>query len=224
MSIIQTILETANINRTLPLPLGGYYSNGTLHDWSTTNATHQTYGSITFPNGTKGNVQRLSGQEYLLTQSLGSVASVNINLWFYPTDVGKILISELSNPYENAYYHYTMLEINSSGNVLGRVWQMTVPDILTSVGTVTVNAWNHLYFYYNSSTGMVGMSLNNATAVTFSFPSRNAPAASIFGIGVVDDTYMQVNARYQGKFDTLTIDTSITGSNYSTTVAKYTSP
>jgi hypothetical protein len=46
----------------------------------------------------------------------------------------------------------------------------------------------------------------------------------VFGIGVVDFTSIEVNARYIGKFDALTIDTSITGSNYSTTVAKYTSP
>jgi len=224
MPILQTIVESASRSWVPIIPQGSYISNSVSYNWYDTNAGHQTYGTMTYPDATTAGVQRLTGQEYLLTSPFGSLPSFNINLWFYPTSWGKTLIAELGQAVENGNYHYSMLEINSSGYLRGRTWEMSAISALTSVGTVELNAWNHLYLYYNAATSVIGMSLNNETAVTASSITRNAPPSSVFGIGVVDFTSIEVNARYIGKFDALTIDTTITGSNYSATVAKYTSP
>ena len=222
MSIIQAIIETTSSSGA-PAPSSGvYYANGTSYSWYNDGGLHPAYQSVTFPNTTTGRVQHLTGTQSLLTQPLGSLPSFNINLWFYPTSWGKTLIAELGQTLENGFYHYSMLEINASGYLRGRTWDMAALSALTSVGTVNLNAWNHLYLYYNAATSVVGMSLNNETAVTASSITRNAPTTSVFGIGVVDFTSIEVNARYEGKFDKLIIDSTITGSNYATTVAKFT--
>jgi hypothetical protein len=69
------------------------------------------------------------------------------------------------------------------------------------------------------------MSLNNETAVTQDSVNRNiSNTGTYWGIGLTDSQNMGSSARYQGKFDGLVISTTLTGSNYTSTKAKYLTP
>ena len=161
----------------------------------------------------------------MLSPQFGVAPTLNFNLWFYPTANNVIILGELGQTTENSNWHLTMLEINSSNKLKGRVWQM--PSGVTSTGSVNLNAWNHVYFYYDHGTTTFGMSLNNETAVTQGGVSRHVSDTNhtYWGIGLYDPgTNMGSGDRYQGKFDGLVINTSIVGSNYTATKAKYLPP
>ena len=205
--------------------IGGQYTfNGTPTSWATTNATANTYGAYTYPDGTSGSLHTLTGSEFLMSGDIGNNTVLNINLWFYPTANNVVIMGELGQPSENNNWHYSMLDIDSTNHLRGRLWELV--GGVTSTGTVTLNAWNHAYLYYNSVTGYVGMSLNNETAVTTNTGSRNLPDSghTYLGIGLIDDQNLSSNARYQGKFAAPVIDTTLTGSNYTSTKAKYIPP
>jgi len=214
--------ETITINDT-SFSIGGTLSiNGQTRDWSTTNATAPTYAAYTYPDNSSGSVHTLTGTQYVLSEGWGSLTTISVNLWFYPTANNTIIIDELGQPQENGGYHYTMLEINSSNKLKGRVWEMTAMQAVTSIGSATLNSWNHVYFFFNSATNTFSMSLNNETPVTTTSVSRNTPFFSYWGIGLTDSTNMGSSARYQGKFDALVIDSNLAaGSNYDATKAKY---
>lgn len=214
--------ETITINDT-SFVIGGTLSiNGDTRYWSTTNATAPTYAAYTYPDNSSGSVHTLTGTQYVLSEGWGSLTNISVNLWFYPTANNKIIIGELGQPQEDGGYHYTMLEINSSNKLKGRVWEMTAMQAVTSIGSATLNSWNHVYFFFNSATNTFSMSLNNETPVTTTSVSRNIPFFSYWGIGLTDSTNMGSSARYQGKFDALVIDSNLAaGSNYDATKAKY---
>jgi hypothetical protein len=214
--------ETITINDT-SVTIGGTLSiNGQTRDWSTTNATAPTYAAYTYPDNSSGSVHTLTGTQYVLSEGWSSLTNISVNLWFYPTANNTIIIDELGQPQENGGYHYTMLEINSSNKLKGRVWEMTAMQAVTSIGSATLNSWNHVYFFFNSATNTFSMSLNNETPVTTTSVSRNIPFFSYWGIGLTDSTNMGSSARYQGKFDALVIDSNLAaGSNFDATKAKY---
>ena len=221
-----TILETSSaitINDT-SFGLGQYTFNGTLTDWAETNATVATYNAYTYPDETSGSLHTLTGTQYVRSQGFSGSATVCFNLWFYPTANNKIIIGELGQADVYGQFHYSVLEIDSTNHLKGRVWQMggvfTEPEV-TSIGTVTLNAWNHVYLYFNNATTTCGMSLNNEAAVTQGSVTRNLPEFAYWGIGLTDAQNMGSSARYQGKFDGLVISTTLTGSNYTGTKAKY---
>jgi hypothetical protein len=117
-----------------------------------------------------------------------------------------------------------MLEIDSSNKLKGGVWQTSPANAVTSTGSATLNAWNHVHFYYDTATTTFGMSLNNETPVTQnSGISRQVSdsGATHWGIGLTDSQNMGSSDRYQGKFDGLVINTTIVGSNFDATKAKY---
>ena len=212
-------------------PLGQYIFNGTPTNWATTNITSPTYGAYTYPDETTGSLNTLTGTQFVLSGQLGKSRTVNINLWFYPTANNKMILGEVGQAFENTGWHYSMLEINSTNYLKGRLWEMASGPYLTSTGTVTLNAWNHVYLYFNNTNNTFGMSLNNETAVTRNDFIRHVPdpdyAAAYYGIGMTDNQNMENTgniARYQGKFDTPVIDTTLTGSNYTSTKAKYLPP
>jgi hypothetical protein len=224
-SITGTVLasETITINDTSFVIGGSMSLNGTPYNWATTNATSPTYAAYTYPDNSSGSVHTLTGSEYVLSAQFGVTETLNFNLWFYPTANNKIIIGELGQPQENSSWHLTMLEINSSNKLKGRVWSMTTEQAATSIGSVNLNAWNHAYFYYNPATTTFGMSLNNETPVTQGSVSRQTSDSfnTHWGIGLIDSQNMGSSDRYQGKFDALTIDSTLTGSNYDATKAKY---
>jgi hypothetical protein len=203
--------------------VGGILYNNSFAQWATTNATVPTYESYQFVNGSITNLHRLIGTQYLISQAFSNSATLNINLWFYPTVNNVVIMSELGQDAEETGWHYSMLEITNDSHLKGRVWEMT--DGVTSTGTVNLNAWNHVYLYYDSGTRTIGMRLNNETAVTqtLSVGVRHVSDtnSTFFAIGttetnVVQHSSMGSTARYQGRFDDLSIDTTITGSTYNT--------
>jgi hypothetical protein len=206
-------------------PQGSFLYNSASQNWGSTNAVTTTYGAYTFPDTTTGSVHTLTGTQYLISNAFGNSATLNINLWFYPALNNVIVLDEVGQAAENTNWHYTMLEIDNSNKLKGRFWGMSALQAITSTGNVNLNAWNHVYLYFNNSITTIGMSLNNETAVTQNIGSgvRHVSDTGFthFGIGVVDTTYMVTLARYQGKFDNLSIDTSITSSTYTATKAKY---
>ncbi len=225
-SISGTILVTssaATINDTSFVIGGSLSVNGSSFNWATTNATSPTYAAYTFPDSTSGSVHTLTGSQYVLSPQFGNSESLNFNLWFYPTANDVVILGELGQTTENSNWHYSMLEINSSGKLRGRVWEMTSGLAVTSTGSVNLNAWNHVHFYYEGATTTFSMSLNNETAVTRGSVSRHPSDtnATYWGIGLTDSTNMGSSARYQGRFDGLVINTTIVGSNYNSTKAKY---
>lgn len=214
----------ADINDT-SFALGQMVFNGTPINWAYTNAVSATYATYTYPDNSSGSVHTLTGSQYVLSQGFTSSATLNFNLWFYPTANNKIIIAELGQPTENQDFHLSMLEIDSSNKLKGRVWEMgdvfDEPEV-TSTGNVTLNAWNHVYLYFNNATSTFGMSLNNETPVTQGSVNRNISITGTYwGIGLTDNTNMGSSARYQGKFDGLVINTTLTGSNFEATKAKY---
>jgi hypothetical protein len=225
MSIAQ-ILLTATSAGGPPTLEGTYKYNGSNVTWFLTNATSSTYGAYTYPDGSSGSLHTLTGSEFLMSSDIGNNTVLNINLWFYPTANNVVIMGELGQPAENSYWHYSMLDIDSTNHLRGRLWELV--GGVTSTGTVTLNAWNHAYLYYNSVTGYVGMSLNNETAVTTNTGTRHLPDSghTYVGIGLIDDQNLSSNARYQGKFGDLVIDNTVTGSNYLTLLdrSKYFAP
>ena len=225
-----TILATSSsvtINDT-SFSLGSLKIGGQTRSWTYTNATSATYGAYTYPDGTSGSLHTLTGSQYVLSEAWGATSDISFNLWFYPTANNTIILGELGQPEENSNWHLSMLEIDSTNHLKGRVWQMggvfAEPEV-TSTGTATLNAWNHVYMYFNSATSTFSMSLNNETAVTQGGVNRNLPTFYYWGIGLVDNQNMGSNARYQGKFDGLVIDENIAnGSTYTATKAKYIPP
>jgi hypothetical protein len=226
VSITGTILVTSDpvtINDTSFAVGGSFVINGNTMAWNTTNATADTYAAYTYPDDTSGSVHTLTGTQYVLSPQFGVAPTLNFNLWFYPTANNTIIIDELGQPTENSGWHLTMLEIDSSNKLKGRVWEMTAMLAVTSTGSVTLNAWNHVYFYYDPTTTTFGMSLNNETAVTQGSVSRHTSDTNhtFWGIGLTDSTNMGSSARYQGKFDGLVINITLVGSTYTATKAKY---
>ena len=222
-SITGTILATSDsftINDT-SFAVGGQYAfNGTPTSWATTNATSTTYGAYTYPDESSGSLHTLTGSEFLMSGDIGNNTVLNINLWFYPTANNLIIMGEMGQAAENSYWHYSMLDIDNTNHLRGRLWSFVGA---TSTGTVTLNAWNHAYLYYNSVTSSVGLSLNNETAVTINTGARQLSDTSetYLGIGILDSQNMSSSTRYQGKFADLVIDTTLTGSNYTASNAKY---
>ena len=228
VSITGTILVTSaavTINDTSFAIGGSLMIAGQTRSWAYTNATVDTYGAYTYPDETSGSLHTLTGTQYLLSEGWSATSNISFNLWFYPTANDKLIIGELGQAGENSGYHYSVLEIDSTNHLKGRVWQMTAFQAVTSTGTVTLNAWNHAYLYFDTTTSTFSMSLNNETAVTQGSVSRNIPTLSYWGIGLTDGTNMGSGARYQGKFDGLVIDANIAqGSNYAASKAKYIPP
>ena len=229
VSITGTILVTSaavTINDT-SFAIGGSMSvNGTSFNWATTNATAPTYAAYTYPDETSGSLHTLTGTEYVLSPQFGNSSTLNFNLWFYPTANNKLILGELGQIAEGVGYHYSVLELDSSNKLKGRIWSMTAFQAVTSLGSVNLNAWNHAYFYYDTATTTFGMSLNNETPVTQGSVTRSPSStnATFWGIGLEDSTNMGSGNRYQGKFDALVINSTLAGSNFASTKAKYLPP
>lgn len=222
-SIAGTVLasETITINDS-SFNLGTLLVNGTSVAWGSTNSTTPTYAAYTFPDASTGSVHTLDGTQYVLTSTYGLALTLNFNLWFYPTSNLVNVMAELGQAVENSAWHYSMLEIDNDGRLKGRVWNMAVG--VNSVGSVNLNAWNHVHFYYDHATTTFGISLNNETPVTSNIGGvrlTSDTGNTYWGIGLFESAYMVTTARYQGKFDILSINDSITGSNYNATKAKY---
>jgi hypothetical protein len=209
--------------------LGGAVADGAVGDyvWDTvarsytrpSGGTDPVLTALLMPDNSTKNVHVFSGTNYISTQGHGN-SSFYFNIWFYPISNHVGLMSEQGGPVENTVYFYNALEIGLSGNINAGVWNGGNITYITSSGSVTLNAWNHLYFYYNNSATELGVSLNNATAQTTTV-TRSGPGTSYFLFGSQCSTYMTSNVRFAGKLGDVIGSSSALVSNYNDTKTVY---
>ena len=201
-------------------PAGSYVWNGTP-------STHLYAGGITpssisysFPDTSRSNVLNFTGGGWVESDVLGTVDEYYLDFWFWPTAANVAIFSETDvGGAEANGYHYNMIEIRSDGKINAGTWTGTITYV-TSNNPVTLNAWNHIYFYYSANS--IRLELNgssdqvNQTSVT-----RDHPSASYFGVGMSDWTYITTSNRYQGFMDSWYGGTTVQSSRYTSTKAKY---
>lgn len=233
MSIVQAVIASISSGGASPPPSTehtfGYYvdpSNwiafGGLQSSGNTSATFNA--SYTFPNSSVGSVLEFTGAEYYLSPNLGignawqNGSAAAINIWFYPTANSIQIISECDRQ-DFSSYHYSMLEINSSGNVMAE-WYAA--PAITSDNTVNLNAWNHIYFATDWQGGKY-FALNNTYTNSQNYTQRTGPGTTseYFIIGLSDGTNMGNAGRYQGKIGSIEISDFQAPSNYDTYKAKF---
>lgn len=191
------------------------------------------WNTITYANGTSGHTYDFNGTQWMSSSALQDTSKANtwlnnaasIDMWFYPTANDVQIMSESSNTDVVSGYHATILEINSSGNLVGRFWPFGSgpgqPPALTSSNTVTLNAWNHVYMRIDQ--GTLYMSLNDIGQYSLSATTYIGPGASstYFIIGLADGTRVASDNPFQGKIGKITIRDDAGGTSYSTDRSKY---
>ena len=208
------------------LALGGYYTTGLFSNPAPASAAY------TYPDGSYTGVTRtFSGSEYLISPNLGiggawPTNTITIDLWFYPTANNVQILSELNAQDPGAGYHYTVLELDSSGYVKAMFWQNApqgFSQIITSASPVELNKWNHIYFTEDAQGGHT-LELNGVgTGVQNPVYTRSGPGSTTeyFAIGISDATYMVATNRFQGKVGYLSINDYVVPSTYSNTVNRF---
>lgn len=222
MSIIQTLMTAPLLNSgggDTPATAAGYYFfNSNLNYMSTAGGTNTGYTLYTWPNGDNGNILTFTGNGYQQTPTLGVLNNFWLDFWIYPTSNNISILTETGAPGENLVYYYNMMEINSSGNVLAGVYTGSIPYV-TSSNTVTLNAWNHIYFYHDS--GTISLSVNNQTASTLSGITRSGPGSSYLAFGQSCPSAIVTSNRYQGYVDYIQMWTTSTASSYNARKTTY---
>lgn len=190
-----------------------------------TSAGTLSYQAYTYPDTSSGNVYNFTGNESLFSPNLGNAnawtangGTIVVDMWFYPT-VNSIQVLSETNQQAIAGYYYTVLEINSSGNVLARFYNGATA---TSDNTVTLNQWNHVYWAADSQGGHY-FDVNGVTTNTGLYYTRSSPGntTEFFNIGDYNPTNMGNTGRFQGKIGVINIHDSIVASTYSATKSKY---
>lgn len=188
---------------------GGFLFNTFSASWGVTNGTYP-FTNNGIPN-------------YVFTSNVGLCNNISINLWFYPTALDSILMTEQDTPVDGggSGYHYSMLEIDGTGHIRGRVWDGSGATFATSLNTVTLNKWNHIYLDYGSGSGVL-ISLNGANAVQAPSIVRVGPGNSEYiGIGTYSATRIAANNRFTGKFSDLRVSNNGQTSTFFSTYTNY---
>lgn len=206
---------------------GGFNAGSTFSDPAPTNPAY------TYPdNSYTGKTYNFDGTSYMIGANLsigGSWQSntITIDFWFYPTANGIQLLTELGQPQLNAYYHTTLLEISSTGNIKARFWQIGggLAQVITSTNTVDLNAWNHIYFTEDSIGGH-SFKLNNVATTglpsyTRATPLINSNNSIHYAVGGSDTTNMGNNGGFQGKIGYLNIHDYVVASTWTNTNARF---
>jgi hypothetical protein len=220
MVLAQSIIGSSFVSGPAnPYPAGTYVLNGSTYSYTYAFGSNPTYPKNTsykFPNETTSNVIELKYDSWQTTNSLGSLNNFFINLWFYPSSYNREIMSEVDGP--SPAYYYNMLEIDSSGYVKAGVWNGGSISSITSTNKVILDAWNHVYFYFNS--GTLGVEVNGI-ATTGTSITRSGPGTSFFAFGYQTTSNMGSSAPYWGYLDGLEVYSSSHSSNYSSTKSKY---
>jgi hypothetical protein len=204
-------------------PDGTFFWEGSPLTWGTAGIAPNkpTYNaSYSFPDGvTTGQMWDFNGNDNLMTTPTNSgFLQVYMNIWFYPTAAGRVLMTIQGQLEENTGYTHTALEINANQTVSGRFW---ANGYFTTANTVNLNQWNHIYFRHNGSQAL--LQLNGGTAVTQN-GSWSYPANLVVGFGTTSGTNNGISARYQGMLAEFRLNSSNTASNYDSTRSKYEAP
>ena len=182
--------------------------------------------AVTFGDGTTGYVSNFNGTQMWASGNLNagglmtSTYSIAIDMWIYPTANSVMILSEQDN-WTGPSWFASVLEINSNNTVTGRLWSGAP---LTSTDTVTLNAWNHIYLYYDHANLQLGLRVNNGTAVVsnaYSRASNYAGGGNVFF--VIGETHVTSynSGRYQGHLGELRINNWMAPSSYWSDAKKY---
>ena len=222
---ITQVLLTATASAAPPpvTPDGTFFYNGSPLAWGSVgiNGNKPVYdANYAFPDGqTTGQSWGFNGNDNLMTTPTSAgFTQIYMNIWFYPYANGRILMTLQGQLAENTSYHHSALEINANNTVSGRFWPN---GYITTANTVTLNAWNHIYFRHNGTQAL--LQLNGGTAVT----QNNAwsyPPSLVVGFGTTSVTNNAYSARYNGMLAEFRLNSSSTASNYDSTRSKYEAP
>lgn len=230
MSIIQAIIGT---NLTISAGGGGGGGGGVSPDgthfnssiyipWGAAGTAKPLYTSLyNLPDGqTTDQVWDFNGvNQWMTTQANIGYTQFYMNVWFYPTNNGRILMTiQDTLTGEGVSYHHSALEINSNNTVSGKFW---ANGYLTTANTVTLNQWNHIYFRHNGT--QTFLQLNGGTAVTAN-NSWSYPSALVLGFGTTSATNNGNSGRYQGLLSRFEMSSVSMLSNYDSTRTQYETP
>lgn len=176
---------------------------------------------------TTGSIWDFNGSDqFMTTGTIGGATEMYLNIWFYPTDASRVIMTIQGSLDEQQSYHHTALDINANLTVSGGFWNGFGIIIMTTDNTVTLNAWNHIYLRHNGTQAL--LQLNGGTAVTnthgWSSPNANGGLPLVLGFGTTSFTNNGISARYQGGIADVFLDTTNTASNYESTRSKYEAP
>lgn len=204
-----------------PIPQGTFYFNDNLNYYNTAGGTTSYPKNVTvqYPDSTSGTTLSCDGNGYQMTPTLGAQTNIFLDFWFYPTRNAQEVLTMTGQAAEGGYT-YNMMEIDSSNHVLAGVWTGGSIEYVTSSNTVTLNAWNHAFFYqYN---GVIHLQINNGTAAELALVSPLAfPLTAFLSFGGLGGSTMGNSARFSGYVDPLYIWNSSHLSRYNDTKTKY---
>jgi hypothetical protein len=210
--------------------IGWWSWGGSITAASAVSSNPPTRDAYTYPDGEAEYVYTFNGTDnwmispQLTTTGAWPDTSITIDMWFYPTSNGITLLAELDqNSAPNTNYNYNMMEIDSSGYLLAGVYPS---GHVTSPNPVTLNAWNHVYFFHDVQNSLrleLNGNLDGTHAVNGTASSGySPPGARFFGIGGGGDgTNMGDTAYFQGKIGTVYIYDTIAQSSYNATKDKH---
>lgn len=204
------------------IAFGGVSSNSIFSNPAPANPAY------TYPDGSyTGKTRDFTGTEWMISMNLGiggawqnNANAITVDLWFYPTANNIQILSELGEQTISSGYHYTVLEIDSSGYLKGRFYNGTP---MTSSTTVYLNQWNHAYITEDNQGGHV-LELNGVgTGAQNPVYFRSSPGVTseYFAIGYQDITAMVTTNPFQGKIGYLNIHDYVASSTYANTVGKF---
>lgn len=226
MRPFQQVVFGTTFTGILTPPDGSYYYNDSLVSWgfAGVGANKPTYNaSFSFPdNVTVGPIWDFNGSNQLMTtQSYSGLTQLYLNLWFYPTAAGRIIMTIQDSFAEDTGYHHAALEINANQTISGGFWNGSNIQTITTANGVTMDSWNHVYLRHNGTQAL--LQLNDGTAVT-STHTWSPPTTLVLGFGTISGTNSGNNARYQGVTAEFRANNSNTANNYDATHSIYEPP
>lgn len=213
--------------------IGWWSWGGSITAPSVVSSNPPTRDAYTYPDGEAEYVYTFNGTDnwmispQLTTTGAWPDGNITVDMWFYPTSYGITLLAELGqNTGPNVGYDYNMLEIDSSGYLLATVFPS---GHITSPNTVTLNAWNHVYFFHDVQNSLrleLNGNLDGSHAVNGTASSGYTPPGQrYFGIGGGGNGTNMGNVSYfQGKIGTVYIYDTVAQSSYNATKIKHAVP
>lgn len=166
---------------------------------------------------------------YASAWASGTRTGLTIELWFYPTNGARTLVSEQgAGGATHATWRDNIIELNSNGTVVADIWPYTGGPI-TTANSVNFNAWNHVIYTYNVSASLLSIQLNGGTVVSATKDWTCAVESGgglYYAIGYADATNLMANANttnFDGYWGKVRIANYPMASNRATDWAKYNS-
>ncbi len=114
----------------------------------------------------------------------------SISLWFNPTNINGMVMSDLNSTAISYNYHMSTIEM-VNGYLKFSVWPMS--GIITSASTVSLNTWHHVVLTYTGSSIVAYLdgALINSSAYIRQGPSMGSLSASqYYGVAATESTNM----------------------------------